>query len=110
MAPDTDCDGAKVILNPCAVHLRATWSQLERFLIEFPRAFFVRDRDGDGGHFVCNHFPIPFSFLGLSLSIISLLPSGSCTTAIQHTGLSIPSAAKGTFACLRLLMAASKSS
>src|SRR5947207_6159579 len=25
MTPDTDGDGAKVILHPCAVHLRAAW-------------------------------------------------------------------------------------
>src|ERR1700730_3440727 len=67
MRTNTDCDRAKIVLDPRAVHLSGTGFQLQDLLIKFPRAFFVRNRDGDESHFVCDHLQIPFSFSGLSL-------------------------------------------
>src|SRR6266699_3163227 len=67
MTANSDGDWAKVILDPCAVHLRGAEFELERFLVKFPRAFLVRHGDGNEGHFVRDHLQIPFSFSGLSL-------------------------------------------
>src|SRR6266496_3433679 len=67
MTANSDGDWAKVILDPCAIHLSRAGVELERFLVKFLRAFLVRHGDGNEGHFVRDHLQIPFSFSGLSL-------------------------------------------
>src|SRR6266516_6000591 len=67
MTANTDCDCAKIILDPYTVHLSGSWFELECFLVKFPRAFLIRHRDSNEGHFVCNHLQIPFSSSDFSL-------------------------------------------
>src|SRR5436190_20225841 len=67
MTANTDCDCAKIILDPCAIHLSGTGFELECFLVEFPRAFLIRHCDSNEGHFVCDHLQIPFSSSDFSL-------------------------------------------
>src|ERR1700730_9189429 len=67
MTANSHGDWAKVILDPCAVHLSRAGFELECFLVKFPRPFLVRHRDSNEGYFVCDHSQIPFSFSGLSL-------------------------------------------
>src|SRR5882724_6073942 len=67
MTANTDRDWTKIVLDPCTVHLRGTGFELECFLVKFPRAFFIGNRYGNEGHFVCDHLQAPFSSSGLSL-------------------------------------------
>jgi hypothetical protein len=67
MTANTDRDWAKIILDPCAVHLRGAGFELECFLVKFPRALFIGNRYANEGHFVCDHLQTPFSSSGLSL-------------------------------------------
>src|SRR6266478_4351184 len=67
MTANSDGDWAQIILDPCAVHLRGAGFELECFLVKFPRAFLVRNRDGNEGYFVCDHLETPFSFSDLTL-------------------------------------------
>src|SRR5437016_7836355 len=46
MTANSDCDCAKIIFDPCAINLSGTGFELECFLVKFPCAFFIRNRDG----------------------------------------------------------------
>src|SRR2546421_5722358 len=45
MTANTNRGWAKIVLDPCSVHLRSGRFQLERFLIKLSRAFLVRNGD-----------------------------------------------------------------
>src|SRR4051812_34597402 len=93
---------AHVILDPLRLRVFRGWREAQNSLIKIPGTFHV-------GHWRSNKCDFPDHGY-FNLWMIILLPSGSCTTAIQQTGLSIFSAANVTSAALKSLMAASKSS
>src|SRR5436190_3573832 len=68
MTTNPDRGGAKIILDPCAIHLSGGRCKFEGLLIKFSRAFLIRNRNGDERHFICDHLQTPFSFSGFTLS------------------------------------------
>src|SRR5438105_9362878 len=109
MATDSDRDRTDIVFDPSALHPGFARLQLKRFLIKFPRPFFVRNGDGDKSNFL-DHQHTPLWFSGFNLWIINLFPSGSCTTAIRQQGVSNGSAANRTWRSFNCLIASSKSS
>ena len=81
MATDADRGCAEIVLDPRAFHRGRARLQFQCFLIKFPRAFRIGNGDRDKCYFL-DHAQIPFSFSGFNLWMMSLLPSGSCTTAM----------------------------
>src|SRR5438067_1177507 len=75
MTTNPDRGGAKIILDPCAIHLSGSRFKLEDLLIKFSRAFLIRNRNGDERHFVCDHLQPPFSLSGFNLWIIPEVPN-----------------------------------
>src|SRR5207244_719497 len=108
MTTDADRRRTEFIFDPSAVHCSRRWLQLERLLIKFSRAFLVGNGDGDECDFVRDHGQGSFSFSGLSLWMMILLPSGSLITAMRQHGLSNGSASNGTCRSFNRLIASSK--
>src|SRR5438067_4016900 len=97
MTTDANRRLAQFIFDPGAAHRSRSRSQLESFLVKFPRAFRVGYGNGNEGDF-CNHDDF-------SLWMMILLPSGSWTMAMWQTGDSNGSQANFTFAFFSSLIA-----
>src|SRR6476619_7133522 len=102
MTADSNRGRAQFIFNPRPAHCRRRRLQLQRFLVKLSRSLGVTYRYRNEGNFLDHD--------DFNLWMMILFPSGSWTTAMRQTGLSIPSAANVTFAAFRSLIAASKSS
>ena len=79
MTTDADRGGSQIVFDPSALVGRVTGLQLERFLIKFPRLFFIGNGDGDECDFL-NHFVFPwlgrFEFVNHDFVAVRILHHG----------------------------------
>src|SRR5256885_10869902 len=108
MTTNADRCRAELVLDPRTVHRSHRGFELERFLVKFSRAVFVRNSNSNECDFVRDHGQGSFSFSGLSLWMMILLPSGSLITAMRQHGLSNGSASNRTCRSFKCLIVSSK--